>query len=262
MAKRKRSGGLDIDLNLVLFIGLLLYGNSQGWFNNLGASSTTIPTTTTTLWWMTTQATLPTTHATTQATSQATTTTTLGNSRICFDSDFGKNFLTWGYCEDPVNLIGMSDKCTSGLNLVEYYCNLNRCAEYNTMCTPPNVCVNGRCVPQSPTTTTTVPSGDAQCDALCKSQGYSYGGYDGGWVSCEDFEHYISGTPCCCHTLNSLGGYCQGTLVSKCADYPYTDCNGKYMKAWTSDEYYYCVWDESLPKLCYEDIYNTCVNPV
>ncbi len=56
---------------------------------------------------------------------------------------------------------------------------------------------------------------DIDCDTACSNAGYDYGGYRSGGVSCDDFEHYLPDSQCCCGTIYT---YCE----SRCYNLGYT----------------------------------------
>ncbi len=92
---------------------------------------------------------------------------------------------------------------------------------------------------------------EPNCDNECSSAGYQYGGTYTGGISCDDFQHYLSGPQCCCDTLYN---YCQTSCYAdgfvnsipfvdtgwNCAGYVDTQCSGGFH---SMDDGTCCCWN-------------------
>ncbi len=90
----------------------------------------------------------------------------------CSDSDGGKDYLTWGNCQDSYHQLGYTDNCNNNV-LTEYYCDSNNiCQSESYNCPAGTICSNGKCISngQMPCELIGRPSSQAMCNqGFCDS---------------------------------------------------------------------------------------------
>ena len=68
----------------------------------------------------------------------------MGETKKCIDTDGGKKFKKQGICKDQDNPEGRQDGCTGNDDLIEYYCDFDRCRIQIETCDDP--CYKGACL--------------------------------------------------------------------------------------------------------------------